>query len=71
MKKSIDFAFAEVESLKADMKVIKSSNERYDQQTAELQLRFNGLDRYGISASLKITQRILKQTMKIGQLSRN
>ncbi|MED6291216.1 hypothetical protein CHARACLAT_021188 [Characodon lateralis] len=44
LRKSTDSVFAEVESLKTDMKMVKSSSERHDRQVAELQLKFNELD---------------------------
>ena len=38
LKNSIDFAFAEVESLKTDVREVKTASERHDQQITELQL---------------------------------
>ncbi len=47
LKKSIDFAFAEVELLKTDMREVKIANDKYDQQITELQLKLNEAERYG------------------------
>ena len=54
LKKSIDFAFAEVESLKADMRDVKTASKRYDQQITELQLKLNETERYGRRRNLRL-----------------
>lgn len=54
LKKSIDFAFAEVESLKTDMREVKTANKRYDQQIAEMQLKLNETERYGRRWNLRL-----------------
>ena len=41
LKKSIDFAFAEVDSLKTDMKVVKTTAEKNEQKLSELELKLN------------------------------
>ncbi|CAL8292630.1 unnamed protein product [Arctogadus glacialis] len=46
LKKSIDFAFAEVDSLKTDMKVIKTTTEKNEQKLSELELKLNDAERY-------------------------
>ena len=41
LKKSIDLAFAEVDSLKTDMKVVKTTAEKNEQKLSELELKLN------------------------------
>ena len=41
LKKSIDFAFAEVDSLKTDMKVVKTTAEKNEQKLSVLELKLN------------------------------
>jgi uncharacterized protein YaaN involved in tellurite resistance len=41
LKKSIDFAFAKVDSLKTDMKVVKTTTEKNEQKLSELELKLN------------------------------
>ncbi|CAK6980759.1 uncharacterized protein LOC121643932 [Scomber scombrus] len=54
LKKSIDFAFAEVESLKTDMREVKTASERHDQLITELQLKLNETERYGRRWNLRL-----------------
>lgn len=54
LKKSIDFFFAEVESLKTDMREVKTASERHDQQIIELQLKLNEAERYGRRWNLRL-----------------
>lgn len=54
LKKSVDFAFAEVESLKTDMKEVKIASERHVQQIADLQLKVNEAERYGRRWNLRL-----------------
>ncbi|KAM3592347.1 uncharacterized protein V6R79_017056 [Siganus canaliculatus] len=46
LKKSVDFAFAEVESLKSDMKEVQAASVKYEQQIADLQQKVNEAERY-------------------------
>ena len=46
LKKSIDLAFAEVDSLKTDMKVVKTTAEKNEQKLSELELKLNDAERY-------------------------
>ena len=46
LKKSIDFAFAKVDSLKTDMKVVKTTTEKNEQKLSELELKLNDAERY-------------------------
>lgn len=46
MKKSVDFTFADVKSLKSKMKKVQTANERYDQQITELQVKLKEAERY-------------------------
>ncbi|CAL8258038.1 unnamed protein product [Arctogadus glacialis] len=46
LKKSIDFAFAEVDSLKTNMKVVKTTTEKNEQKLSELELKLNDAERY-------------------------
>ena len=41
LKKSIVYAFAEVDSLKIDMKVVKTTTEKNEQKLSELELKLN------------------------------
>ena len=41
LKKSIDFAFAEVDSLKTDMKVVKTTAEKNEEKLSVLELKLN------------------------------
>lgn len=54
LKKSVDFAFAEVESLKNDMKEVKFASERHVQQIADQQLKVNEAERYGRRWNLRL-----------------
>lgn len=54
LKKSIDFAFAEVESLKSDMKEVKAASAKYEQQIADLQQKVNEAERYGRRWNLRL-----------------
>ena len=46
LKKSIDFVFAEVETLKADMKVVNVACENNIQKLSEVEMRLNEAERY-------------------------
>ncbi len=54
LKKSVDFAFAEVESLKSDMKEVKTANVRHEQQIEDLQRKVNEAERYGRRWNLRL-----------------
>lgn len=54
LKKSLDFAFAEVETLKVEMKEVKTANEKYDQKISELQHKLNEAERYGRRWNLRL-----------------
>lgn len=54
LKKSFDFVFAEVDSLKTDMKEVKSAGKRFDQQISDLQLKLNEAERYGRRWNLRL-----------------
>lgn len=47
LKKSFDFAFAEVESLKSDMKEVKAARAKYEQQITDLQQKVNEAEQFG------------------------
>ena len=46
LKKSIDFVFTEVETLKADVKAVKLTCENTVQRTSELEMKLNETERY-------------------------
>ncbi|CAL8255385.1 unnamed protein product [Boreogadus saida] len=46
LKNSIDFAFAKFDSLKTDMKVVKTTTEKNEQKLSELELKLNDAERY-------------------------
>lgn len=54
LKRSIDFAFAEVEILKTDMREVKNASERYNQQIAALQTKLSESERYGRRWNLRL-----------------
>lgn len=46
LKKSLDFVFTEVETLKADMRVVNRTCENNSQRLSEVEMRFNEAERY-------------------------